>query len=763
MKKKLTLIIAILLVTMMVFTSCDLFKDLFGSEVTYTVTLDANGGQLSGENTITVKEQSMVDLPSPKREGYVFLGWYLGEGANEAKFSATDIVTSDITLKAKWMSEDEVNGGVKIEIHTVTLNANGGTLPGESIINAQTYSTLNLPTPTKEGYVFIGWYVGEGVNESLFTSSNLVTSDLTLNAKWEKAEHTVTFLDYYGEVISRETVKHGEAANGPTVPRVDEKCLRFDAWDTDVSAVTSDMTVKALYVLDAYTITYVTNNSQTIPSASYLFDQIPAVPPSPGLEGHYFIGWYLDEEFTNEYKFDAPLTSNITLYAYYNESIPISTLEELLAIPEYSSSNYFLKNDIDCEGAVISTQINGFTGTFDGGDHKIYNFVFQPAAATENGLFSTNGGTIKNISFDNFSYTLTITNINSNTGFVVGNNSGNIENVHITNASFSFTSRVDGSGTYNFYYGGIAGRNSGSVQSCSVTGITLYLKSYTISNRYNGANGYLYGSPVVAINGGSIIGCSSESLVTLYHEGATRDSYYSGNISNTYFGGIASVNNGNINDCNAKADVTSSSNNYRTTEARIGGLVSDNRSEIKACSSNLKTTLNGTHSFISTGGFAESNTGTIMDSYANIEATNSANNKSAFGGFVGYNYAGIYKCYSEGSMNVGAATVGKGGFSAYNDGSINSCFADVSISATDATKFGPFVGSIGTASYITNCYYNNTSTFTTNDAPQLFDETYAEATYPLNLTDRDFIVGTLGWSEKVWECDPNKLNHPTLK
>lgn len=762
MKKKLALIIAIMMVTMMVFTSCDFFEDLFGSEVTYTVTLDANGGQLSGESSITVKEQSMVDLPSPKREGYVFLGWYLGEGVNETKFKSTDLVTSDITLKAKWMSEEDVNGGVKIEIHTVTLNANGGTLPGESIINAQTYSTLNLPTPTKEGHVFIGWYVGEGVNESLFTSSSLVTSDLTLNAKWAKADYTVTFVDYYGNVIKRDTVKYGEAANAPTVPRIAELCLRFDSWDTDISAVTSDMTVKALYVIDSYTITYVTNNTQTIPAASYFFDEIPATPHSPELAGHYFIGWYLDEEFTTEYKFDAPLTSNITLYAYFNEGIPISTLDELLAIPQYSVKNYFLKNDIDCDGAVINATILDFAGTLDGEGHKIHNFVFQPTAAANTGLFATNGGTIKNITFDNFSYKLTSTDINNDVGFVVGKNSGTVENVHITNASLSYT--LVSNGNITSYYGVICGENDGEVNGCSVTASTLYLESQTNSWWNSGTKySYLYGGALVGLNDGSIQDSEVDISTTIYNRNNCSSDYYSGNQSYMLLGGLASINNGNIKSSDADLTVSGSTNNYRTMEASIGGFVCKNKADIEGCSASAKITLNDKYSWVSAAGFAE-NSGTINNSYANVEITNSANNtNSRFGGFVSYNTGGVNKCYATGDMNVGAATQGKGGFAGYNNGNITASFAAVNITATDSSLYGPFVGNPDTASIITNCYYKNNATFVTNGSPQLFETTYSTAITTLNLVDASFLTDTLGWSADVWSFDANKMEYPTLK
>lgn len=761
MKKNFVLIIAIMMVTILAFTSCDFIDGLFNSDTTYTVTFDANGGELS-QTSVSVTAQSTVELPSPYREGYVFLGWYLGEGVNETKFKSTDLVTSDITLKAKWMSEEDVNGGVKIDVHTVTYNLCGGSMIGETVINAQTYSTLNLPVPTMDGHVFLGWYLGEGVNETQFTSSSLVTSDITLNAKWAKADYTVTFVDYYGNVIKRDTVKYGEAANAPTVPRIAELCLRFDSWDTDISAVTSDMTVKALYVIDSYTITYVTNNTQTIPAASYFFDEIPATPHSPELAGHYFIGWYLDEEFTTEYKFDAPLTSNITLYAYFNESIPIATLDELLAIPQYSVKNYFLKNDIDCDGTVINAIILDFAGTLDGEGHKIHNFVFQPTAAANTGLFATNGGTIKNITFDNFSYKLTSTGINNDVGFVVGKNSGTIENVHITNASLSYT--LVSHGNITSYYGVICGENDGEVNGCSVTASTLYLESQTNSAYNTGTRySYLYGGALVGLNDGSIKNCSTATETTLRNQNNGTSSY-SGNQSFMLLGGLASINNGNIKSSDADLTVSGSTNNNRTMEASIGGFVHKNNADIEGCSASAKITLNDKYSWVSAAGFAETNSGTINNSYANVEITNSANNTSSrFGGFVSYNTGGVNKCYATGDMNVGAATSGKGGFAGYNNGNITASFAAVNITATDSSLYGPFVGSPDNASLITNCYYKNNATFVTNGGPQLFETTYSTAITSLNLVDESFLTDTLGWSADVWSFDTNKMEYPTLK
>ena len=65
---------------------------------TYTVTLDPNGGSVS-EKTFTVEDGETVNLPTPYRTGYRFLGWFDQDG--EQITSATPI-TKDMTLTARW-------------------------------------------------------------------------------------------------------------------------------------------------------------------------------------------------------------------------------------------------------------------------------------------------------------------------------------------------------------------------------------------------------------------------------------------------------------------------------------------------------------------------------------------------------------------------------------------------------------------------------------------------------------------------------------
>ena len=71
------------------------------SPTVYTVTFDANGGTLSGEQTVTVIEGMAVSEPDdPTRSGCRFLGWYIQGTGTEYDFTLP--VTSDLNLEARW-------------------------------------------------------------------------------------------------------------------------------------------------------------------------------------------------------------------------------------------------------------------------------------------------------------------------------------------------------------------------------------------------------------------------------------------------------------------------------------------------------------------------------------------------------------------------------------------------------------------------------------------------------------------------------------
>lgn len=124
------------------------------------------------------KVTSTYTLPTPVKEGYVFLGWNTkADGTGE---TLTTIPAGwKGTLYAMW--EEEVPADVKWVLNGGTVSI---TLPREITGTAYT-----LPTPKKNGYVFLGWY--DNANGTGIALTSLpVGYKGTIYAIWREAKVT---------------------------------------------------------------------------------------------------------------------------------------------------------------------------------------------------------------------------------------------------------------------------------------------------------------------------------------------------------------------------------------------------------------------------------------------------------------------------------------------------------------------------------------------------------------------------------------------
>ena len=156
---------------------------------TYTVTYNKNSGTITNESSYTSYTYGTgLTLPAPTRTGYTFGGWYENSdcsGTKVTKISTT--ATGAKTYYAKWTADT----------YTVTYNKNKGTITNESNYTSYTYGTgLTLPTPTRTGYTFGGWYENSDCSGTKVTKiSTTATGVKTYYAKWTANKYTVTF-DY---------------------------------------------------------------------------------------------------------------------------------------------------------------------------------------------------------------------------------------------------------------------------------------------------------------------------------------------------------------------------------------------------------------------------------------------------------------------------------------------------------------------------------------------------------------------------------------
>lgn len=142
---------------------------------TYTVSYDVNGGNGSYSPT-TVKEGEKITLPAdPTREGYEFLGWFTAPTSGD-RVTGDTVVTGTMTLYAHWDEIEttfaltyDTDGGEHID--SVTL-ADGDKLP--------------LPTPTRRGYTFLGWYDAKTGGNRLVPGTSTISGNMTAYARWQK-------------------------------------------------------------------------------------------------------------------------------------------------------------------------------------------------------------------------------------------------------------------------------------------------------------------------------------------------------------------------------------------------------------------------------------------------------------------------------------------------------------------------------------------------------------------------------------------------
>ena len=165
------------------FNSITLYASWVG--ITYTITLNANGGAVY-PTSITVPHGSMYGyLPVPSFDGYNFKGWYTATSGGSL-VTASTIATASITIYAQWDSAGAVSWGyIEFDINLVT---NGGTLDSSY---KKTYfygSAKNLPTSsqiTYSGKTFGGWYENSSFSGSAVTTIPVGSSGTkTYYAKW---------------------------------------------------------------------------------------------------------------------------------------------------------------------------------------------------------------------------------------------------------------------------------------------------------------------------------------------------------------------------------------------------------------------------------------------------------------------------------------------------------------------------------------------------------------------------------------------------
>jgi uncharacterized repeat protein (TIGR02543 family) len=279
---------------------------LYYDRSTYTVNFNTNGGTAVSPITGVRYGATILAPDSPTKDNYTFAGWFKEPSLTNWWVVASDTVTATTTLYAKWAPKT----------YTVFFSdelAVGGYYPSPIVVTyASTYGTL--PTLTKTGYIFGGWYTGSGGTGTQITSSSTVdlVANQTLFAKWTKVTYTITFNAQSGTTPIPASKVVSYATLYGTLATTTRTGYTFGGWYTGIDGggtlITEDTPVsltgnQTLYAkwtaLPRYKVTYNGNgnSSGAVPSDgnSYLAGDGATVLGNTGnlyrSGGYYFSGW----------------------------------------------------------------------------------------------------------------------------------------------------------------------------------------------------------------------------------------------------------------------------------------------------------------------------------------------------------------------------------------------------------------------------------------------------------------------------------------
>jgi hypothetical protein len=171
-------------------------------------------------------------------------------------------------------------------VGTGTLSRTSGWVP------AGTNLTVTA-TPDAQSSTFKNWtgdLTGTTVDGS--NISFMVTGPRSLTATFLINQYSVEFLLGGKGTASGSTnqlVKHGMAATDPNVTA--DTGYNFDRWDADFSAVTSALTIHALYTTNEYTLTFDSSGGSAVASITQLYTTDVTAPDNPTKTGYSFAGW----------------------------------------------------------------------------------------------------------------------------------------------------------------------------------------------------------------------------------------------------------------------------------------------------------------------------------------------------------------------------------------------------------------------------------------------------------------------------------------
>ncbi len=358
----------------------------------YKISFDTNGAE--NINSIDVTYNESFVLETPKKDGYIFEGWYFN---NQKIESGVYLFHYDITLTARWISKS----------YNITFVTNTSLVINDMVV--QSGQNFVLPTPTKSGYVFNGWFNGDTKIESGIWN---LLENIELTAKWSLTTYELSFNSNGGGYIESMNFKYGEEYILPVPVR---GSFTFEGWYSDGVKIengiwyyNNNLELTARWSGNIYTISFITNSTTNINSMSIQSGQSFTLPEI-SKAGYSFGGWFYNDTkiesgiwyFDNNLELEAlwiiqtyviSFTTNIDLsfdniVVRYGEQFTLPTVndskfsflgwyngsERITSGTFYYTSNLNLVAKWSADGSIVTYNTNGG----DSIDSEVLQFGFE--------------------------------------------------------------------------------------------------------------------------------------------------------------------------------------------------------------------------------------------------------------------------------------------------------------------------------------------------------------------------------------------------
>ena len=282
---------------------------------TYTVTLDPNGGAFNAgvENTLTVTYGGTYGtIPTPRKNGYNFGGWYLGE--EQITAASTVATASDHTLTAHW--NEIADAKYTVYHYTEALNGKYSQYEKETFYGVPdtevTAAALSIP-----GFTYF-----PGHEDGWATDKITADGRMVLEMYYSRNSYTLSYKDGDTSVLTADSYKFEEAVNPQSYSK---DGYTFEGWFANAELTeavpatmpANDVTLYAKFAAVSYTVSYISDGSEVHTESVACDAAIPAYTPEK--TGYRFLGWYTDEALKNA----APATmpaSDLSLYAAWEKN-----------------------------------------------------------------------------------------------------------------------------------------------------------------------------------------------------------------------------------------------------------------------------------------------------------------------------------------------------------------------------------------------------------------------------------------------------------